>query len=160
MFTPKSLLRLSAAFSPLTDFGEGRQFEPILSSPGTGKATRLLLCNGKIAYDLERERTEQDAEDVRVVRLEMIYPLASERLAALFAEERRAEILWVQEEPENMGVWPWIRTHLKRIAREAGSEAQIRHCGRPECPSPAGSFHGNHDADQRAIVQAAFKARE
>ena len=92
VFTPKSLLRLSAAFSPLTDFGEGRQFEPILSSPGTGKATRLLLCNGKIAYDLERERTERDAEDVRVVRLEMIYPLASERLAAVFAEERRAEI--------------------------------------------------------------------
>ena len=120
----------------------------------------MLLYNGKIAYDLERETDRAGRRRCldRAPRNDL--SPAAERLATLLAESPQVEIVWVQEEPENMGVWPWIRTHLKRIAREAGREAQIHYCGRPECPSPAGSFHGDHDADQRAIVQAAFEARE
>ncbi|MDO8874684.1 MAG: 2-oxoglutarate dehydrogenase E1 component [Pseudolabrys sp.] len=158
VLTPKTLLRLPAAVSPLDDFGPNKRFTPTLTSGAPG-ARRILLCTGKIAYELERERSAQGEDRTQIVRLEMLYPLPSAELSAILAASPNAELALVQEEPENMGIWSWIRPRIEDLALAAGHRnPKLRYVGRPESPSPAGSFHGDHDADQAAIVKTAFSA--
>jgi 2-oxoglutarate dehydrogenase E1 component len=156
VLAPKTLLRLPAAMSPLADFGPSKRFSPVLAS-GSAGAKRILICTGKIAYALERERVERGADDVQIVRLEMIYPLPADALSAILAASPDSDLVLVQEEPENMGVWSWTRPRLEDLAEAAGHrKPKLRYVGRPESSSPAGSFHGHHDADQSAIVAAAL----
>jgi 2-oxoglutarate dehydrogenase E1 component len=119
---------------------------------------RILLCTGKIAYELERARAERGTEDTLIVRLEMIYPFPAVALTPVLAASPEAALALVQEEPENMGAWSWIRPRLEALAAAAGHRRpQLAYVGRPESPSPAGSFHGDHERDQHAIVAAAFQ---
>ena len=156
VLAPKTLLRLPAAVSPLAEFGPNKRFSPVLASGPTG-AKRILFCTGKIAYELERERSERGAGDVQIVRLELIYPLPADALSAILAASPDSDLVLVQEEPENMGIWSWIRPRIEDLAAAAGHrKPTLRYVGRPESPSPAGSFHGHHEADQSAIVAAAF----
>jgi 2-oxoglutarate dehydrogenase E1 component len=86
----------------------------------------------------------------------MIYPLPADALSAILAASPDSDLVLVQEEPENMGVWSWTRPRLEDLAEAAGHrKPKLRYVGRPESSSPAGSFHGHHDADQSAIVAAA-----
>ncbi|MBP0496288.1 2-oxoglutarate dehydrogenase E1 component [Roseomonas indoligenes] len=158
VIAPKRLLRLPAAVSPLADFLPGSAFRPVVATVPVGPVHTVLLCSGKIAYDLE-ERAGRGAEGVAVLRLERLYPLPAEELTALLRRWPGARITWVQEEPENMGAWTWIDRRLEALATAAGlSEPRPGLVARPESPSPAGSFHGDHDADQAAIVERAFAA--
>jgi 2-oxoglutarate dehydrogenase E1 component len=157
VLSPKTLLRLPAAVSTLADFGPDKRFLPVLASGSPG-ANRILICTGKIAYELERVRSERRADDVQIVRLEMIYPLPADALSEILAASPDSDLLFVQEEPENMGVWSWIRPRLEMLAEKAGHrKPELRYVGRPESASPAGSFHGHHDAEQLAIVESAFE---
>jgi 2-oxoglutarate dehydrogenase E1 component len=156
VLAPKTLLRLPAAVSPLADFGPSKRFLPVLAS-GPGGAKRILVCTGKIAYALEHERTQRGADDVQIVRLEMIYPMPNDALSAILAASPSADLMFVQEEPENMGVWSWIRPRLEKLAAATGHlRPKLHYIGRSESPSPAGSFHGHHESDQATIVAAAF----
>jgi 2-oxoglutarate dehydrogenase E1 component len=93
------------------------------------------------------------------VRIEMIYPLPAAALSAVFAASLDAELVVAQEEPENMGIWSWLRPRLEKLAAASGHRKPTLHfVGRPESPSPAGSFHGDHDKDQAAVVAAAFES--
>jgi 2-oxoglutarate dehydrogenase E1 component len=158
VLAPKTLLRLPAAVSPLADFGPGGRFAPVLASPPTGPVRRILLCTGKIAYELERERAKRGTDDTLIVRLEMIYPFPADALSPLLAASPDASLAFVQEEPENMGAWSWLRPRLEAVAAAAGHRRpRLAYVGRPESPSPAGSFHGHHERDQHAIVAAAFQ---
>ena len=158
VMSPKRLLRLSAAVSPLADFAPDRAFAPLVTSACGEAVDRILLCSGKIAYDLEAERTARDAVNVAVVRIEEIFPLPAEALAALFRRWPGATCVWVQEEPANMGAWSWLDRRIERLRRDAGARhPTMLYAGRPESGSPAGSFHGDHDADQAAIVGRAFE---
>jgi 2-oxoglutarate dehydrogenase E1 component len=158
VLAPKALLRLPAAVSPLADFGAGHTFVPVITS-GPVRASRVVFCTGKIAYQLEHERAERGANDVQIVRLEMIYPLPAAALSAVLAASPDAELVVAQEEPENMGIWSWLRPRLEDLANAAGHrKPKLHFVGRPESPSPAGSFHGDHDKDQAAIVTAAFES--
>ena len=152
----KRLLRLPAAVSPLEAFGAGSAFEPVLvDAPGT--VVRILLCSGKIAYDLLAERGRRGATDVAVVRLEELYPLPAAALQAVFARWPGAACRWVQEEPANMGAWSWLDRRLEAIRRDAGAATPaVAYVGRAEAASPAGSFHGDHDDEQARIVAEAF----
>ncbi len=157
VLAPKSLLRLPAALSRLEDLAAPGRFRPVLSTPAATRVRRILFCTGKIAYELEAERARRGADDTLIVRLERIYPLPADELAGLLASWPDAAVAWVQEEPENMGVWPWIETRLTALAHGAGCRAaRIEYRGRPESASPAGSFHGDHEADQATVVAAAF----
>ncbi|WP_338663326.1 2-oxoglutarate dehydrogenase E1 component [Pararoseomonas sp. SCSIO 73927] len=157
VIAPKRLLRLPAAVSPLADFLPGSGFRPVVASVPAGPVHSVLLCSGKIAYELE-ERA-RGVEGVAVLRLERLYPLPAEELAALLRRWPEARITWVQEEPENMGAWSWMDRRLEAVAAAAGlAESRPGLVARPESPSPAGSFHGDHDADQAAIVERAFAA--
>jgi 2-oxoglutarate dehydrogenase E1 component len=157
LMSPKRLLRLPAAVSPLTDFATGSGFSPVVASE-RGDVTRILLCSGKIAYELEAARDERGAADVAVVRIEELFPLPAKELLAVFRRWPDAPCVWVQEEPKNMGAWSWLDRRIERLRREAGARfPAMLYVGRPEAGSPAGSFHGDHDADQAALVARAFE---
>jgi 2-oxoglutarate dehydrogenase E1 component len=157
VMSPKRLLRLPAALSPLAVFAPDRGFEPVVVNALTETVDRILLCTGKIAYDLEAERAARGAAQAAVVRIEELFPLPAEALVALFRRWPGAACIWVQEEPANMGAWSWLDRRIERLRRDAGAaQPTMFYAGRAEAGSPAGSFHGDHDADQAAIVAAAF----
>ncbi|MEH6717496.1 MAG: 2-oxoglutarate dehydrogenase E1 component [Aurantimonas endophytica] len=161
VMSPKTLLRLPAAVSPLTDFDAGTRFRPVIAScvPDT-PVDRVLLCTGKIAYELERRRGEDQRHDgTAIVRLERLYPLPVLKLVELFRRWPDAAYRWVQEEPENFGAWRHLDRRIESLLTQAGvRRPQLACVARPEAASPAGSFHGDHDRDQAVIVEAAFAA--
>ena len=157
VMSPKKLLRLPAAVSPLAEFAPGTSFRPVIPSMPAGAVDTVLISTGKIAYDLEEARAARGAGNVALVRLEQLYPLPTAELVAVLRQAPLARIAFVQEEPENQGAWSWLDRRLEAAATEAGLE-QPRpiYVGRPESPSPAGSFHDEHETDQRALVERAF----
>jgi 2-oxoglutarate dehydrogenase E1 component len=155
--SPKTLLRLPEVVSPLSELRPGERFRPVLVSLPRGPVRRVLLCTGKLAYELERERAASKADDTAVLRLEMLYPLPAGELASFFRKWGEARFVFVQEEPENMGWWPYLDRRLERLLREAGvSKPKLACVSRPASASPAGSFHGDHGKDQERIVREAF----
>ena len=156
VLSPKTLLRLPAAVSTLADCAPGTAFQPVIVTAGA-RVERILLCSGKLAYELERERAERGAGAVAVVRLEMLYPLPDAALSALFRRWPGASCVWVQEEPCNLGAWTYLDRRLEAFRAAAGcAEPRVACVARDEAASPAGSFHGDHEADQRRLVEQAF----
>ncbi len=148
VFTHKSLLRAEVASSLPSELADGR-FETVLDDPRRGqKARRLVLCTGKVYWDLDRERQKHaDAtKDTAVVRVEQLYPFPIERIAQLVRELSPQEIVWCQEEPKNNGAWFFVEPRL----RDAGINA--RYAGRAEAASPATGSHKRHDREQAALV--------
>jgi 2-oxoglutarate dehydrogenase E1 component len=162
VLSPKTLLRLPAAQSPLEEFAPGTAFRPLIVTGAQDAGTdirTILLCSGKLAYELERERAARGAGGVAVVRLEMLYPLPEAGLATLFRRWPDARTVWVQEEPRNLGAWSFLEPRLEKLLTAAGAAHPRASCvARDEAASPAGSFHGDHEADQRRLVQQAFDA--
>ncbi len=154
VFTPKSMLRLKTAVSAVADFTAG-SFQPVLTDPGVAdpaQVRRILLCSGKVYYDLAEKRREQRRGDVAVVRVERLYPLpAPEVAAALAGYPDATELIWVQEEPVNMGAWPYIAMHLPgALGRGLGVIAL------PESSAPAQGSAKKHAAEHAALVASAF----
>ena len=115
VFTPKQLLRLKAAASPVEEFTSG-SFEPVLGEADSAVlaagADRVLLCSGRVYYDLLAERTRRGETATAIVRLEQLYPLDGRALAEALAPFTGAELVWVQDEPANQGMWPYLALHL------------------------------------------------
>ena len=156
IFTPKKLLRLKAAFSPRASFETG-QFEPILVQPAQDRPRRVLVCSGKIFYDLADALAVQGSTDITCVRLEQLYPFPARELAEVLRLAPGAEVVWVQEEPANFGAWSALREPLESaIAQAGGKITSLRRISRSESPSPAGSFHYDHEIDQKRIVAQAI----
>ncbi|HLU24516.1 MAG TPA: 2-oxoglutarate dehydrogenase E1 component [Longimicrobiales bacterium] len=165
VFTPKSLLRHPRAVSRLADLAEGR-FQPVLPDERgetvNGEVSRILVCSGKVYYDLLGNENAETAKNVAIVRVEQLYPFPREELAAAIARYTGArELVWVQEEPENSGAWRFVAPHLRAIANgEAGliepGRLQVRYIGRPERASPAEGHLTNHEKEQARIVADAF----
>ena len=152
VFTPKSLLRLPACVSRLTELAEGG-FAPLLADPAPPAEVRtLLLCSGKFYYELAERRQLQGAEGVTLWRLEQLYPVRLDALqAALASWPRLTRIAWVQEEPENMGAWPCLRPQLAKLF---GREPE--YVGRPAAAAAAVGSHRRHGQEQARILDAAF----
>lgn len=116
VFTPKQLLRLKAATSSVEDFTDGA-FQPVIGETEQkvidgGRVTRVLLCSGRVYYDLIAERAKCQDDTIAIIRLEQLYPLPVEELAEALAPFEGAELVWVQDEPENQGVWPFLALNL------------------------------------------------
>jgi 2-oxoglutarate dehydrogenase E1 component len=160
IMTPKSLLRLPAAGSSLADLTSGSRFHPVLddASYADGAAARtLVLCSGKIFYDLMAEAAER-TERPPVARVEQLYPLPVDDLRTLFARyPSLTEIVWAQEEPRNMGAWSWLEPRLRELL-PAG--VTLRYAGRPERASPAEGYPAAHKAEQERIVAEALQGGE
>ncbi len=152
VMTPKSLLRAEAAKSPAEAFGGA--FRPVLPEPAApADATRVLLCSGKVAFDLIEGRASHGGTRAAVVRLERLYPFPAEELAAVLGALPEArELRWVQEEPANMGAWSFAAPRL----RELFPAHALAYVGRPESPSPATGSHRVFQAEQARLVAEAF----
>jgi 2-oxoglutarate dehydrogenase E1 component len=150
VFNPKSILRLPAAASPVKEF-TGGEFKEILDDPTPPAAPkRLFLCSGKIYYDLAAQRKE--FPDAAIVRVEQIYPLHIEKMKKAFAKYNSAsECCWIQEEPENMGAWDFIRQHLYDMLPKS---MRLRYVGRARSSSPATGSKKVHNVEQAAILNA------
>ncbi|MDF2233656.1 thiamine pyrophosphate-dependent enzyme [Albimonas sp. CAU 1670] len=150
VFTPKLLLRLAACTSAPEEFAPGTGFAPVLAEDVSG-AQRILLCSGKVYWLLAKARADRGLEGrVALVRLEQLHPFPAEALAAALAGAP-GELVFVQEEPENLGPFPWLD---RRIERALGRPARL--VSRPEAASPAVGWHAWHDAEEKTLIDAAL----
>jgi 2-oxoglutarate dehydrogenase E1 component len=161
IFTPKSLLRHKLAVSALAEMGEGTAFRfviPEVDAIATPDAVRrVVLCSGKVYYDLLAERREKVISDVAILRLEQLYPMPEKTLARELGAYRNAELVWCQEEPENMGAWNYVDRRLEKVlAGLDGAAKRPRYVGREAAASPATGSARAHAAQQAALVAAAL----
>jgi 2-oxoglutarate decarboxylase len=156
VMTPKSLLRLPQAASSVADMAEDTGFQPVLPEPGVQdeQVTRLVLCTGKIYYDLVGHPNRQAHPGLAVARVELLYPFPEKQILALMARyPKLTEILWVQEEPRNMGA----RAHMfPRLMQIMDTEMHFGYIGRPERASPGEGYPAAHAAEQNRIVTTAI----
>jgi 2-oxoglutarate dehydrogenase E1 component len=158
VFTPKSLLRHPRCVSGLENLAEG-SFEPVLDERrvGPARARRIVLCTGKVYYDLLKGREDSHQDDVALVRLERLYPFPAADLAAVLARYApQAEIVWAQEEPRNMGAWRFVRERFldDRVDPVGRTPA---YTGRAESAAPARGSLKAHLAEQEALVREALQ---
>jgi 2-oxoglutarate dehydrogenase E1 component len=156
LFTPKSLLRFPASFSKLDDLVSGA-FQPYLDDaevPSRSAVERILVSAGKIHYDLKAAKQERKDSQTALVRLEQFYPFPSEGLRQLFAAYRSArEVVWVQEEPRNMGGWTFVEDRLRCVLP---SGASLRYAGRRASASPATGNANVHKQELAELLAEAF----
>lgn len=156
VLTPKSLLRHPEVISNRSELANGR-FERILKDPDVDLSTarRIMLCTGKIYYDLKKSRQERELDDVALIRIEQLYPLESDELiAALDGASRNAEIYFVQDEPLNMGAWPYLKLNYGDDFISAGWK--LVPITRAESASPSTGSMAAHLLEQRELIDAAF----
>ena len=153
IFTPKSLLRSKKAVSHTADFMSGH-FHPLITDPEhTGPGIRkVLMCSGKVFYDLDAYREEHGITDVAILRFERLYPLPFRTLPPALAQYPNAELTWVQEEPANQGAWSFIAMNLPEIV-----DRPVTGVSRPPSSSPACGTHQRHEAEQQAVIEQAFR---
>ncbi|MEZ5114845.1 MAG: multifunctional oxoglutarate decarboxylase/oxoglutarate dehydrogenase thiamine pyrophosphate-binding subunit/dihydrolipoyllysine-residue succinyltransferase subunit [Candidatus Nanopelagicales bacterium] len=152
VFTPKSLLRAKFATSPVSEFTTGH-YRAVIPDTTADPANvrKVLLCSGKVYYDLAAERDRRKATDTAIVRMERLYPIPWKTLPAALEPYPDAEIRWVQEEPANQGAWQFISINLPQVIGRT-----LLGITRPPSSSPAVGSHSRHEEEQRTIVQAAF----
>jgi multifunctional 2-oxoglutarate metabolism enzyme len=155
--TPKSMLRLKAATSAVADFTSG-SFRPVMGDPAeldNAAVRRVLICSGKVYYDLAEGRRAEGVADTAIVRVERLYPLPADEIAAEVAKYPAAqELLWVQEEPANMGGWPYIALRLPGLL---GRPVQL--ISPPASSAPAVGSAKAHAEEQARLVEAAISRR-
>ncbi|AHG87603.1 2-oxoglutarate dehydrogenase, E1 subunit [Gemmatirosa kalamazoonensis] len=156
LMQPKSLLRLPAAASRLAELAEGG-FQPVIPDPrglAADAVRRVVLCTAKMYYDLTAGSVPND---VAVVRVEELYPWPAEELTTLLGGYPNArEVVWAQEEPQNMGAWPFAAPRLRALA----GDRAVTYVGRPERASPAEGYESAHKAEQARIVAEALAVSE
>ena len=160
LISPKQMLRLKAAVSPVEDFISGGmqtvigENDPeVLAAAAANKVDRVLLCSGRIYWDLLAHRQHAEDKHTAIVRLEQLYPLDEPALLEALAPFAGAELVWVQDEPRNQGAWPWLALHLPDSIT-AGRLPRV--VARPEAAAPAVGTSAAHVAQQKLILDEAF----
>jgi 2-oxoglutarate dehydrogenase E1 component len=150
--TPKSLLRHPMATSPVSDLTQGA-FEPVLADPNVedpGGVTRVVLCSGKVYYDLEGHGRREEAADTALVRVELLYPFPDEAIARVVETyPNLRQVVWAQEEPRNMGALTYIGPRLRVVVPR---KVPLSYSARPERASPAEGKAKVHVRNQEALV--------
>ncbi|MDD2776286.1 MAG: 2-oxoglutarate dehydrogenase E1 component [Gallionella sp.] len=158
VFTPKSLLRSKDAASPLSDFTDGK-FQPVISEVddlAAAEVRRVIACSGKVYYDLLAYRRSKEIRDMAIIRLEQLYPFPHADFAAQIAAYPNAtELVWCQEEPGNQGAWHRIQHYLTRHLRQG---MRLDYALRPSSAAPAAGYLAVHQEQQKAVIEAAFRA--
>ena len=162
LMTPKSLLRHKGCVSALQEFGPDSAFQAVYSDSDSRiaenkKVSRVVLCCGKVYYDLLAARDARKITDIALVRVEQLYPLPAKRLAAELARYPKAEIVWCQEEPENMGAWHFIDRRLESVLTDIDHKTRRPvYVGREEGASPATGSFSKHSKQQTTLVEKAL----
>ena len=160
VMTPKSLLRHPLAASTVDAFTSGT-FRPVLDDPRRTEqpdaVTRLVLCSGKVAIDLELAEAREETDQVAVVRVEQLAPFQNSALRAILTRyPHLTEVVWLQEEPRNMGAWGYMEPRLRELLWQIERPLPVRYIGRPDRASPAVGSAERHASEQASIVAAAF----
>ncbi|GAA2790258.1 multifunctional oxoglutarate decarboxylase/oxoglutarate dehydrogenase thiamine pyrophosphate-binding subunit/dihydrolipoyllysine-residue succinyltransferase subunit [Saccharopolyspora taberi] len=157
VFTPKSMLRLKAASSPVEDFTQGK-FTSVIDDPAQpdpASVRRLVLCTGKLYYELAAEKAKQGHDDTAIARLEQLYPLPHRKLGRLLERYPNAtDIRWVQEEPANQGAWPFLGLALPELFPERMTG--LKRVSRRAMAAPATGLAKVHEVEQAEVVAGAF----
>jgi 2-oxoglutarate dehydrogenase E1 component len=161
IMTPKSLLRHKRCVSALDHFGADSTFHRVMycdELPGDPKRARqVVLCSGKVYYDLLEERERRGITDIHVLRLEQLYPFPADALVAALEPYRHCDLVWCQEEPRNMGAWFFANTFIEEVAEEAGCKnPRPRYAGRASAASPATGLNQRHRAEQAELIDDAL----
>ncbi len=161
VMTPKSLLRHKEAVSTLADFGPATSFRRILAETEqlaeAAKIRRIILCSGKVYFDLLAERRKRKLDDIAILRIEQLYPFPFSSLGAELSRYPHAEVVWCQEEPENMGAWSFVDRRIERAL--AGLNVKVTravYIGRPEAASTATGSARTHVKEQTDLVGRAL----
>lgn len=151
VMSPKSLLRHPAAVSRIDEVATG-SFQEIIDDPAAPQKTaRLILCSGKVYYDLADYREKNKITDTMIVRIEQLYPLHTDRLAEIASQHANARIVWAQEEPQNMGAWNYLAPSLEEIFKRKAAYA-----GREPAASPAVGALALHRRELADFLKTAF----
>jgi len=161
VMSPKSLLRHKLCVSKLEDFAPGSHFHRVIGEHAASQAAedirRVVLCSGKVYYDLLKVRDEREIKDVALLRMEQIAPFPGRSLTVELAKYPGAEIVWCQEEPQNQGAWSYVAPRLDTVLAGLGETARkLRYIGRPEAAAPAGGTLKAHLIEQEALVGEAL----
>ena len=168
MMTPKSLLRHKRAVSKLDEMGEGTEFHRLLWDDAEvldgpvklvpdAEMRRVVLCSGKVYFDLLEERETRGVNDVYLLRVEQLYPFPAKALIDELARFRGAEMVWCQEEPKNMGAWTFIDPYLEWVLSHIGAaHPRVRYAGRAAAASPATGQMSKHKAQLEAFLEEAL----
>ena len=162
MFTPKSLLRHKLCVSDLAMFTDGQTFHRVLYEDNVQlvepkKIRRVVLCTGKVYYDLHADRESRGINDVAIVRLEQLYPFPVKALSQELAKYPNADVVWCQEEPANMGYWSFVDRRIEAVLGDMKISAKRpRYAGRPESASPASGLLRRHNKEQAALLADAL----
>ncbi|MEY2663200.1 MAG: 2-oxoglutarate dehydrogenase component [Actinomycetota bacterium] len=151
VFEPKSMLRLKAAASKLSEITSGN-FRPLIGDDSVSNATRLILCSGKIYWELVAERAKLGDNNTAIARVEQLYPLPITQITAELNKYPNAEVVWVQDEPANQGPWPFVSANL---AEHLNGRA-LRRISRKAAASPATGSIYFHEAEQKALIAEVF----
>jgi 2-oxoglutarate dehydrogenase E1 component len=155
--TPKSLLRHKEAVSDLSELAKGA-FQPILGEIDEAidakKVKRVVVCSGRVYYDLLAHRRESKSNDVAIIRIEQLYPFAHKQFEAEMKKyDNATEVVWVQDEPQNQGPWFYIEHHLKDALKD---DQKLAYSGRPASASPAVGYYAKHYEQQKSLIEGAF----
>lgn len=170
LMTPKSLLRHKRCVSRLAELAEGTSFHRVLKDDAERltdgpklvkdeKIRRVILCSGKVYYDLLEERERRGIDDVYLLRVEQLYPFPAKSLANELARFKKADVVWCQEEPKNMGSWTFVEPYLEWVLDHSGAKVKRpRYAGRPASASTAVGQMSKHLAQLQAFLDEAFAA--
>ncbi|MBM6593544.1 2-oxoglutarate dehydrogenase E1 component [Microvirga pudoricolor] len=170
LMTPKSLLRHKRCVSTLADISEGTSFHRVLHDDAQyatdgvklvkdEKIRRVVICTGKVYYDLLEEREKRGIDDVYLMRVEQLYPFPAKSLAAELSRFKKADVVWCQEEPKNMGSWTFVEPYLEWVLKTAGSKAgRPRYVGRSASAATATGLMSKHLSQLQAFLDEAFAA--
>ena len=161
LMTPKSLLRHKACVSKLADMGPGTAFHRLLYDDETlcpdEKVKRVVLCSGKVYYDLREERDRRALKEIFFLRLEQLYPFPYNVLIKEMGRFPKAEVVWCQEEPVNMGAWTFVRSRFEDVLAQIGAKHRRPvYAGRPESAATAAGVMSRHVEEQKKLVDAAL----
>jgi 2-oxoglutarate dehydrogenase E1 component len=161
VMTPKSLLRHKRCVSRLEHMAEGTSFHRVFFEEPPRlpdeQIARIVLCSGKVFYDLQEEIDRRQLKEVYVLRLEQLYPFPERALATELARFKQAEFVWCQEESKNMGAWSFVAPLLEQVLEEIGAtRPRPKYAGRPASASPATGSHARHVEEQRRLVNEAL----
>ena len=158
IFSPKSLLRNKDASCSLDDLAKG-EFQRVIGEVDNlnpAKVTRVILCSGKVYYELLNARREQKLDHIAIIRIEQLYPFPEESFKAELAKFPKAtEIVWCQEEPRNQGFWYWFASR-QHLARSVGPKQSLLLVSRPAAASPAVGYLAKHNEQHKTLIESAM----
>jgi len=161
VMTPKSLLRHKLCVSKLTEIGPGTSFHRVYydGPPRVpdNQVARIVLCSGKVYYDLYEELERRKLKEIYILRLEQLYPFPVKSLSAELARFKGAEFVWCQEESANMGAWSFVEPRLEEVLRAIGAaRPTLRYVGRPASAAPATGLYARHLQEQKKLIDEAL----